>query len=914
MALLRSRSSPRTWQTAPPAALGGQRNYSPRPIGARLAVAAWPRLSGEQWLLVAIVLTALVAHAVNMFDFLPTTSKDDEGIYTAQAWAVLREQRLAPYTYWYDHAPAGWLLLAAWMAVTGGPLAFGQALDSGRFLMLVLHVASVVLLYRTARKMGCGIGASAVGSLVFAVSPLAVFYGRLILLDNFMVFWLLLSLNLLLDGERRLSRFASSGLCFGLACLSKETAVVLAPAFLVLVFQQREKRHGHFGPASWLAPMLAVASWYPLYAALKNELLPAGQSILFFIQGTTSESVSLTEALKWQATRGGGGILNFDNQFWQLVRGDWLPRDSILMLGGALAALVNLVTGVLPGRLRSRSGLVVGLLGLLPLAYLGRGGVVFDFYILAAIPFLCLNLSVVLGRLQSSMRTVRGEPLAIVLASALLAGYWDAQTPQPLYLQQPGLAGREAIPWIKQHAASASRIITPDDFWTDLHEPGAGGPAFPAAHSHWKVASDPEVRDGVFQDDWHTVDFLIMAPGLQDSFVASNDQVALNALANAHQVKEWQSDGASVTLWKVDHAGATEANVLAETRANIVDEFERAHLGAFVAADGSVFSETQAYALLRDVWSDDRVDFNRTWAWTDDHLVQADGLPVWLWRYGSVVDAHTASDADTDTALALLMAGQRWHDPTLVNAGRAMVRAIWNKEVVLVAGKPLLTAGDWVGNGQTDIVAFNPSYFAPYAYRVFRDVDPEHDWSAVIDSGYGTLFAASQATLGGTRSSGLPPDWVGVNRTSGELTPLSLEGKIDTTAYGYDAPRTYWRVALDRQWSGDGRAEAYLGLANFLRDEVVRKGAPSAVYAHDGTVVTDPASMVGVTGALAALSTVDASTAHGLFASEVFGALEVEPASGTAWWGNRADVYDQAWGWFATALYAGDLPDLWHAS
>ncbi len=906
--------SQRTWQAAPPRAVALQPTYWLRSTRTRLAVAAWPRLSAEQWLLVGIVLTALLAHAINMFDFLPTASKDDEGIYTAQAWAVLREQRLTPYTYWYDHAPAGWLLLAVWMALTGGPLAFGQALDSGRVLMLLTHVASVALLYRAARKLGCGPGAAGVGSLLFAVSPLAVFYGRLILLDNLMVFWLLLSLDLLLDAERRLSRYVISGLCFGMACLTKETAVVVVPAFLGLVLHQREKRHGHFGAASWLAPMLAILSWYPLYAALKNELLPAGQSILFAVQGTTSGGVSLTEALKWQAARGGGGILNFDNQFWQLVRGDWLPRDSILLLGGGLAALVNLITGVIPGRLRSRTGLIVGLLGVLPLAYLGRGGVVFDFYILFAIPFLCLNLAFVFGRLQSWTRARLGQSLAIVLASALLAGYWEAHTPQPLYTQQPGLAGREAIPWIKQHAAAESRIITPDDFWTDLHEAGPAGPAFPAAHSHWKVAADPAVRSGVFGDDWHNVDFLIMAPGVQESFVTSNDQVALDALANAHQVKEWQSDGASVSLWKVDHAGATEANVLAETRASIVDRFERARQGAYVGSDGSVFSETEAYALLRDVWSDDRVDFMRTWGWMDDHLVQANGLPVWLWRYGSVVDAHTASDADADTALALLMAGQRWHDPALVDAGRTMVRAIWNNEVVSVAGKPLLTAGDWSANATDGVVAFNPSYFAPYAYRVFRDVDPEHDWSGVIDSGYATLFAASQATLGGTRSSGLPPDWVGVNRTTGDLTPLAVNGKTDTTGYGYDAPRTYWRIALDRAWSGDGRAEAYLGLSNFLRDEVARKGAPSAAYAHDGTVLIDPSSTVGVAGALAALSTLDAPAGHALFASQILGTLQVDPVSGSAWWGNRDDVYGQAWGWFATALSANSLPDLWHAS
>ncbi|MBV9175098.1 MAG: glycosyltransferase family 39 protein [Chloroflexi bacterium] len=868
------------------------------------------RITGEQWLVLGLVAITLVAHAVNMFDFLPVASKDDQGIYTAQAWAVLREHRLAPYTYWYDHAPAGWIFLAAWMAVTGGPLAFGQALDSGRVLMLVLHVVSVVLLYRAARKLGCGSRSAAIGCLLFAASPLAVFYGRLVLLDNFMIFWLLLSLDLLLDPRARLSRFALSGIAFGMACLSKETAVVLVPAMVLLVIEQRQACHGHFGLASWLAPMLVVLSWYPLYAMLKNQLLPAGQSIVFILQGSTEPGVSLTEALKWQASRGGGGAFNLDNQFWQLLRTDWLQRDPVMLLAGVGAIGLNLLRALLPVGSSRRRFLSVGALGLLPLAYLGRGGIVFDFYILAVIPFLCLNVALGLEWLMG-----RVQPVGIVLASALIAGYWQAGTAQPLYAQRPGLAGREAIPWIKQVIASDSRIIVPDDLWTDLHEPSALGPAFQNAHSHWKVAADPEIRDGVFADDWRTVDYLIMAPGLENSFEASDDQVALEALHNAHLVKQWQQDGTWVELWKADHAGATEQQLLAATDAAMAARFERSRSGAYFSQDGTVLSETQAYALLRAVWSNDRAGFDRIWSWTSANLVQADGLPVWLWKDGATVDQHSATDADTDMALALLMAGKRWNDGALVEQGRSMVRAIWDREVVQVRGKPFVTVGNWVtAGGQGDVVPFNPSYFAPYAYRVFGEVDPEHDWAGVIDSGYETLFALSSDSLGAARASGLPPDWVGVSAATGALSPLPLPDKSDTTTYGYDAPRTYWRVALDQRWSGDGRAEAYLRQAGFLRDEVTRKGAPGSVYAHDGSLVDDGFSMVGTAGALAALSTLDPTLAHGLFAANVLGRVQSDPERDDLWWGDPRDVYAQAWGWFATALYADQLPDLWHAS
>ena len=52
----------------------------------------------------------------------------DEGIYMEQAWAVLRQGNLSPYTYFYDHAPAGWMVIAGWVAIL--PRQFRQRLGS----------------------------------------------------------------------------------------------------------------------------------------------------------------------------------------------------------------------------------------------------------------------------------------------------------------------------------------------------------------------------------------------------------------------------------------------------------------------------------------------------------------------------------------------------------------------------------------------------------------------------------------------------------------------------------------------------------------------------------------------------------------------------------------------------------------
>lgn len=872
-------------------------------------------LGGDLPMVLMLVTVALLAHGLNMFHYPAFSLKDDEGIYMAQAWALLREGQLAPYTYFYDHAPGGWIMLAAWMWLTGGPHAFGGVIEGGRVLMLLLHLAMTPLLYHVARKLGCGMFAAALATLLFSLSPLAIFFQRMVLLDNMMLFWVLLSLDLLLDGWGRLSRVVLSGVCFGLALLTKETALFLLPALLFIVVQQRWEHQGRFAVSGWLLPMLVVVSWYPLYAMLKGELLPAGLELLpagqsggFVAFRSSGTSVSLIDAVLWQATRSGGGMFNLDNQFWQLARTEWVPRDALLFVGGAAATLVNLARG-----LHNRRALVAGLLGALPLFYLARGGVVFDFYVLVAIPFLCLNLGMLLALLFARVPARAADGLAVLIFLALATAYLATNSLLPLYREQPDQAARDALTWIKQHVPAQSKMIIRDDLWTDLHEPGLGGPAFPNAHSHWKVASDPDVRDSVFYGDWRTVDYLVVIPELEKDFVATRNTVALEALRNAHLVKRWTAKPLAgrlhpqqtIELWKVDHAGPTEADLLDVGEAYMRYRFEQN--GAYIDASGTVTSEAQSYALLRAVWTDDRESFERVWAWTQAHLLNDDGSLHWLSRDGVVVDQHIATDADTDTALALLMASKRWNDPALREAGLRMIETIWQRTVVTVDGVPYLTAGDWAT--QAPVLALNPSYFSPYAYRIFQVVDPEHDWMGVVDSSYRVLFDASAAPLGLQRSAGLPPDWVGLDRATGELVPLPL-GNRDSAQYGYDAARTYWRIALDLRWSNDGRANAYLQQAGFLRDEVARKGTVGATYGHDGRLIEETPSLVGTAGGVAALLTLDPDAANALFVNQIVS----NPQRGHVgmYWGDPNDLYDQEWAWFATALYADKLPNLWY--
>src|SRR3989344_6586487 len=69
-------------------------------------------------IIVILLIVSIFPHAINMFHF--PYYENDEGTYMSQAWSLLKFGKLAPYTYWYDHAPLGWVFIAIWVKLTGG--------------------------------------------------------------------------------------------------------------------------------------------------------------------------------------------------------------------------------------------------------------------------------------------------------------------------------------------------------------------------------------------------------------------------------------------------------------------------------------------------------------------------------------------------------------------------------------------------------------------------------------------------------------------------------------------------------------------------------------------------------------------------------------------------------------------------
>lgn len=341
----------------------------------------------------------------------------------------------------------------------------------------------------------------------------------------------------------------------------------------------------------------------------------------------------------------------------------------------------------------------------------------------------------------------------------------------------------------------------------------------------------------------------------------------------------------------------------------------------FIQGDGRVIdpgragvttSEGQSYALLRAVWMDDHATFDRVWAWTQHNLrVRGDALFGYLWgerpdRQWSILSTSSATDADEDIALALIFARYRWGMSLYMRQAAAILHDIWRREVADVRGQPYLTAGDWGPSWEKGDVAIDPSYFAPYAYRIFARVAPSHPWLRLVDTSYRVLNACTSSPLGERSSAGLPPNWCALTRASGAVAPIHTIKMTD--AYGYDAFRVMWRIALDYEWNKEPRARTYLERSAFLRQQWQRKGVLLAVYGHDGTPLTTQEDLTVYGGDIADFVVADPAAARVIAARKLLPAFR--RSAGAAYWGQQYSYYEQNWIWLGLALVDGQLSQL----
>jgi len=329
-----------------------------------------------------------------------------------------------------------------------------------------------------------------------------------------------------------------------------------------------------------------------------------------------------------------------------------------------------------------------------------------------------------------------------------------------------------------------------------------------------------------------------------------------------------------------------------------------AYVHRFIQSDGRVIdysaagvstSEGQAYAMLRAVWIGDRDSFDKTFRWARNNLnsgIRSDNL--WAWKWGKdargdwmVLDRAFASDADQDAALALILAWRVWKDEKYAEHARAVLRDLRKFAMIEVAGRRYLLAGDSLC--KREICRINPSYYAPYAYRVFAEFEGDSDWTRLVDSSYYLLNTAS--SFANTR---LPADWVQLNTKTGEISRASEK----ESAFSYDAFRVFWRVELDRQLFREPRADQYLRESlSWIGAEWQRRGKLPATISPAGKALVEYESLEMLAAVMCA-------------AHDEAMQRKVMEAYSQGIWGDNNKYYLQNWAWFGTALYNGFLGPL----
>lgn len=326
---------------------------------------------------------------------------------------------------------------------------------------------------------------------------------------------------------------------------------------------------------------------------------------------------------------------------------------------------------------------------------------------------------------------------------------------------------------------------------------------------------------------------------------------------------------------------------------------------------GGTISEAQAYALLRAVWAGDEATFARVARWTRTHLSRVaccgDHLLAWHWgpredgTWG-VLDANTASDADLDYALALVLAHRRgWRPaegPDYLTQARSVAADILTREVVRLPGGTLvLTPGNWHEPGPPYLI--NPSYFFPAACRLLAEATGEARWQELAAATYPLLESLSRG-LGGQPGVGLFPDWARLDAAGRPAPAPSRESH-----FGWEAVRLPWRLAVDRLWYGREEPVRLLaaGFLPFFRERWQREGRLVAVYAYDGRPLVDYESPVLYAGVLAGALAAGEKAWAGELTRRLLAFYREDQVGG--YFEHPDNYYANNWAWLGLALAAG---------
>ncbi len=876
---------------------------------------------------VAILLVLLISYVAYLHGFNLTKYpyyESDEGTYTSQAWSVITQDSLSPYTYWYDHPPVAWLVISAWYSLLPDSyFTFGNSIDTARVLMWLLFIVNSVLVFHIVNKLTKSALAATLAVVVYSSSPLAIYFTRRVLLDNVQVLWLLLSIVVLLPSQLSLRRYAASGVFFALAFLTKITAVMFGLPMLFLLLALKEKTHKIFRTFTWLSLSAVVTSFYFIYAAIKDELLPP-------MFASSKPHVSFWETISFQMSRGealafyerGSDLMNAYNE--------WFLKDPLLVLISVLTIFVGALTFFFVKNTWYRFFVLMNLFYII---FLIRGGIVINFYFVPMLPFISILFALIVNGCIKNMNEffvkyliiIKWEkfskavkPTILILITGALVIYYNFALDQKYLYVDETKNQIAAVKWVKENLPENTDILIDVAMYVELNDPNyINDKVFDNAEWFYKISRDPEIRDDKYDNNWKNFDYLLLTHEMLkqiDNF--DENDIVSQAFENSLPKVKWFEDSTSF----IDEQKRVTTNgdwsmlydINSQTGVELANSW-KFYKENFIFSYGQVIdpntenttSEGQSYAMLRSVWMNDHDTFKGVWLWTKHHLQHRleDKLISWQWANDELVDSANAADADVDIALALLFAYKNFGDESYLVDAKEIIADIWKRSVVDINGTYYLISSNIEQSQVSEGLLFNPSYMSPAHYRIFAEVDSENNWNKLADDSYKIL-----ANLTSQNRTPLIKNWYIINDKTGQALDASPYFGSYANESSYDAFRVFWRVWLDYAWFNNQSAENYLTrTGEYLETVVDNKNIPTAINPVTGAYLsTDTSLAITSSYALPLTFVTDGAVAREHYITNIAAVYNPE-----GYWGHQDVYFDQNWVWILSAFYNNDLFNIW---
>ena len=240
--------------------------------------------------------------------------------------------------------------------------------------------------------------------------------------------------------------------------------------------------------------------------------------------------------------------------------------------------------------------------------------------------------------------------------------------------------------------------------------------------------------------------------------------------------------------------------------------------GYYIDENNKGTSESQSYAMLQALYSNDAVIFDRVWKWTKNNIQNENLLFAWEFSINpennklKILDQNSATDADIDIAYALFLAYEKWGDKNYRNEGLKILNALKKFEVVEFENLMFVTAGNWAES--EDKIILNPSYISPIAFALFSKYDGEY-WLRVKSDSYQIVSENSEYSFR-KNNLYLPTNWIVFNKKDSKYEAYTDKDKADN--FSDDAFRLIPKIVLDYRANNDRQAMGYLSRTTAFND------------------------------------------------------------------------------------------------